>query len=141
MTQTLSDPWSELAEDMAPVAREAMTSLTEILAEAERRGYFGFARSGMGVVDKVVTSFSEEDVRALGDNIVLILETIRQMTQPEVMQMLRRTVDVVGEAEPVEPPSLFALLKELREPRVRRGLARVISMLRSVGADAPTARR
>lgn len=141
MTATVTDPWAELVEDLAPVAREAMTSLTENLAEAERRGYFGFARSGMGVVDKVVTSFSEEDVQALGDNIVLILETIKRMTQPEVMRMLRRTVDVVGEAEPAEPPSLFALVKELREPEVRRGLSRAISMLRSVGADTPTARR
>ncbi len=141
MTATVTDPWAELVEDMAPVAREAMTSLTEILAEVERRGYFGFARSGMGVVDKVVTSFSEEDVQALGDNIVLIFETIKQMTQPEVMRMLRRTVDVVGEAEPAEPPSLFALVRELREPEVRRGLSRAISMLRSVGADTPTARR
>ena len=141
MTATMADPWAELVEDMAPVAREAMTSLTETLTEAERRGYFGFARSGLGVVDKVVTSFSEEDVKALGDNIVLILETIKQMTQPQVMAMLQRTVDVVGEKEPTEPPSLFALVRELREPQVRRGLARAISMLRSVGTDTPTAER
>jgi len=141
MTVTMTDPWADLVEDMAPVAREALNSLTETLAEAERRGYFGFARSGMGVVDKVVTSFSEEDVKALGDNIVLILETIKQMTQPQVMAMLQRTVDVVGEKEPAEPPSLFALLKELREPQVRRGLARAISMLRSVGTDTPIAER
>jgi uncharacterized protein YjgD (DUF1641 family) len=137
----MAGPWAELVTDLAPVAEEAMTSLTEILAEAERRGYFGFARSGMGVLDKVVTSFSEEDVEALGDNIVLILDTIKQMTQPDVMAMLQRTVDVAREPEPAEPPSLFALLKEMREPEVRRGLARAISMLRSVGADTPTIRR
>jgi uncharacterized protein YjgD (DUF1641 family) len=141
MTTTTTGPWAELVKDMAPVAGQAMTSLTEILAEAERRGYFGFARSGMGVVDKVVTSFSEEDVDALGENIVLILDTIKQMTQPEVMAMLRRTVGVARESEPAEPPTLFGLLKEMRRPEVRMGLARVISMLGSVGADPPAARR
>ena len=33
----------------------------------------------------MVTSFGEDDVAALGDNVVLILNTLKEMTQPEVM--------------------------------------------------------
>lgn len=133
------DSLSELAGDASHLAGPVMASLTGRLGELERRGYLDFARSGLGVVDRIVTSYTEEDVEALGDNIVLILDTVRQMTQPEIMSMLSRTLTTVGEAEePAEPPSMFALLREMRDPQTRRGLARVLTMLRSVGEDAPT---
>ena len=131
------ESWEELLADAAPVARQALTSAISRLDEAERRGYMAFARSGVGVADRVVTSFSEDDVEALGDNIVLILETVKEMTQPEVMAMLRRTVAEVSEsaAHATEPPTLRALLRELRDPGVRRGLARLLAMLRTLGAQ------
>jgi uncharacterized protein YjgD (DUF1641 family) len=131
------DAWEELLADAAPVARQALTSAIGRLDEAERRGYLGFARSGAGVVDRVVASFSEDDVEALGDNIVLILETVKEMTQPEVMAMLRRTVAEVSEPadDPTGPPTLRALLRELRDPDVRRGLARLLAMLRTLGTQ------
>jgi uncharacterized protein YjgD (DUF1641 family) len=128
----------ELASDATTLAGPAMASLTERLAKLEEHGYLGFARSSLGVVDRVMTSFSEDDVEALGDNVVLILETVKEMTQPEIMTMLRRTAHMVNEPEavPTEPPSLFALLREMRDPEVRRGLARMLALLRSL-SDTP----
>ena len=37
------------------------------------------------IADRVVTEFTEEDVKALGDNVVTILNAVKEMTQPEVM--------------------------------------------------------
>ena len=128
--------YSELIGDLSPVASQGMASLSRGLAEADARGYVDFARSGMGVVDRVVTSFDQSDVEALGDNIVLILETLKEMTQPEVMEMLKSTVHQVQEAdEPDQPPSLFALLRELRTVEARRGLYRLVVALQSLGAS------
>ena len=44
----------------------------------EREGYFAFARGGWRIVERIVTEFSEDDVNALGDNIVTILNTVKQ---------------------------------------------------------------
>ena len=81
--------------------------------------------------------FGPEDVEALGDNIVLILNTVKEMTQPEVMTMLRRTAISAQSIDSslAEPPSLLALAREMREPEVRRGLGRTLSVLRTVGAE------
>lgn len=130
---------TELAQDLSPVANQGVQSLTQVLAEAENRGYGEFARSSFGIVDRVVTSFDEDDIAALGDNIVLILETVRQMTQPEVMLMLRSTLqNVQASGEPTQPPSLLSVLGQLREPEVRLGLARLVVFLRSLGSvEAP----
>lgn len=125
---------SELTKDLSPIAAQGFETVTRVMTEAETRGYTGFARSSIGVVDRVVTSFSEEDVEALGDNIVLILETVKEMTQPEVMSLLRSTLQNVHDTlEPDEPPSVLSLLGQMREPEVRRGLARLIVFLRGLG--------
>ena len=125
---------SELTRDLSPIASQGFETVTKAMTDAEERGYTGFARSSLHVVDRVVTSFSEEDVEALGDNIVLILETVKEMTQPEVMSLLRSTLQNVHDTpEPSEPPSIFSLLGQMREPEVRRGLARLIVFLRGLG--------
>ncbi|NNL47032.1 MAG: DUF1641 domain-containing protein [Acidimicrobiia bacterium] len=123
-----------LIDDIMPLTGDAFMTATQRLAELEQRGYFSFAREGLGVLDRVVTTYDEEDIRALGDNIVLILDTVKQMTQPEVMTMLRRTVDSIEETD-VESASLFTLARQMRDPEVKRGLARMLGMLRTVGAD------
>jgi uncharacterized protein YjgD (DUF1641 family) len=106
------------------------------LQTAEHKGYFGFARGGMQIADNVVTSFSEDDVRKLGDNVVLILNVVKDMTQPEIMSLIRNIVSGVEDevAKPVNT-SLPALLGQMRDPNVRRGLALTMRVLRVVGAQ------
>jgi len=129
----------ELVHDATPVLRQAMGSATDRLDALSRRGYGDFVAGGIGVVDRIVGAFDREDVEALGDNVVLMLETLREMTQPEVLRLLRRTVDDLHD-EPTAgsaPPSLLSLLNRLRRPESRRGLDRLLRLLESVGAAVP----
>ncbi len=128
-------PMLELVETVSELGRPAMESMTRSLATLDDRGYFDFARSGVRVVDRVVTGFDESDIEALGDNVVLILETLRDMTQPEVMQMLRRTLASAGGDEMADPPGLLGLMRLMRKPETRRGLARMIHALDSLGMN------
>lgn len=129
---------TELGSEATKLSGAMMAKVSDALADAERKGYFTFAQGGMSIAEKVVTSFDEKDIDALGDNVVLILNTVKQMTQPEIMTMLRRTMVTVQEDQvtDVKPPSTFALLKEMRDPDVRRGLARTLHMLRSIGLES-----
>lgn len=126
-----------LVEDIMPLTGDAFVKVTSSLADFERRGYFTFAKEGLGVLDRVVTTYDEDDIRALGDNIVVILDTVKQMTQPEVMTMLSRTVDSIEDVD-TEPASLFKLARQMRDPEIKRGLARLLGMLRTMGAENPS---
>ena len=128
-----------LAEEIGPLMTPAVSSLNERLAELDERGYFSKIREAIGIVDNVVASFSDEDVKLLGDNIVLILQTVKQMTQPEIMGMLGRAAVTLQEESPdssSKVPSARALLRQMRDPMVRRGMSRLLSTLRSIGADS-----
>jgi uncharacterized protein YjgD (DUF1641 family) len=119
-------------QEISPLSQDAFLTLMTRLDEAERKGYFAFMRAGMGVVENVVTSFSEEDVRQLGDNVVLILQTVKEMTQPEIMSMVRESVEVLRDEEPPENVSLFTIIRQMNDPEVKRGLSKTLSVLRTV---------
>ena len=131
------ESFSELLEDVSPLTGDAFVRVMELLDGFERRGYFDFAKAGARVIDNVVTSFTPEDADALGENVVLIIQAIREMTQPELMLMLRNTAFNVREQEVPGDISLFSLFKQMRDPAVKRGMARALSALRSVSGELP----
>ncbi len=69
---------------------------------------------------------------------VLIFETVKEMTQPEIMAVLYRMVEAIQrqqaalQAHTDETPSLWQLLQKVRDPAVRRGLGRALSTLSAV---------
>ena len=127
----------DLAETVGPLANEAFGKAVDEMTELERKGYFSFARGGMQIMDNVVTSFSEEDVNRFGDNVVLILNTVKDMTQPEILNFVRNTL-LVAEKEIDKPVdiSYMGLMRMMRDPEVRRGLALTMRVLQVVGAQA-----
>jgi uncharacterized protein YjgD (DUF1641 family) len=127
----------DLVQTVGPLTDHAFEKVVDVLQEAEHKGYFAFARGGLQIADNVVTSFSEDDVKKLGDNVVLILNTVKDMTQPEIMGLVR-TIMAQTEAEVARPvkTSVPALLGQMRDPNVRKGLALTMRMLSVVGAQA-----
>ncbi|MFN8185238.1 MAG: DUF1641 domain-containing protein [Candidatus Nanopelagicales bacterium] len=134
------DSLSELLHTVNSLSGAGLAKVTDVLATADEKGYFVFAREGSRIADRVVTEFTEEDVQALGDNVVTILNAVKEMTQPEVMGLVQRTAISVQDVEEthMEPPSIFALFKQMRDPQTRRGLARVMAMLHTVGEEHPS---
>jgi uncharacterized protein YjgD (DUF1641 family) len=134
------DGVQDLLEVAGPLSKEAFGKAERVFDEADHKGYFAFVKGGAQMMDNIVTSFSEDDVRQLGDNIVLILRTVKEMTQPEVMNFLHNTMSITEkELDAPMDISYRALLSQMRDPNVRRGLALTMRMLRGVGAQAAAA--
>lgn len=126
---------ADLGREVTPLTQDAFLTLMMELDAMERKGYFTFLRGGIEIMDHIVTSFSEDDIRQLGDNVVLILETVKEMTQPEIMLLLRNTAAVMREEDVSEDVSLLSLLRQLNDPGVRRGLAKTLSVLKTVSEN------
>jgi uncharacterized protein YjgD (DUF1641 family) len=130
---------SGLADEMEVLGRQMFSTTVERLDEMERAGYFAFASEGLKVTDRIVSEFSVEDVQALGDNVVTILKTVRNMTQPDVMALANNAVEAMrsGPAENGNV-STIQLLRELSDPKVRQGMSRMLQMMKAL-ADGPYA--
>ncbi len=133
----------DLTRDATPVVNEALQALIQFLDELDKKGYVPFFLEALRILDVIVTSFSVEDVRLLGDNIVLILNTVKEMTQPEMMRFLHNLTMAFKEGTEEEEPdvSLLGLLRQMRDPKVRKGLALSMQMLRIVAENREMAAR
>ena len=123
---------SEFTSEVMSLTEGMFLTLMSRLDEMERKGYFTFMQGGMEIMDTVVSNFTEEDVSQLGENIVLILNTMKEMTQPEVMQLLSSTALVMREEDIPEKVSMLYLMRQFNDPAVRRGLAKTMNVLRTV---------
>ncbi|MEN8238940.1 MAG: DUF1641 domain-containing protein [Actinomycetota bacterium] len=130
----------EFVSDLGPLTAEAFMKALNTLEDYESRGYFEFIGSGLGVVDRIVTGYSKEEVEALGDNVVDMLDIIKDLTQPEMLAVADRLLDVVARQQRVEaleiqdPPTLFGLIKLMRDPEIRRGIGRALRTFKAVTA-------
>jgi uncharacterized protein YjgD (DUF1641 family) len=125
-----------LIDEVTPIANQAFNTSVETLDRLERQGYFTFAQESWNILGRIVAEFSEHDVRALGDNIVTILTTVRNMTQPEILALANNAISAISPPEQVEDVSTLRLIRELGDPSVRRGLARLLNMVKAMDAEA-----
>lgn len=124
----------DFLNDAAPLIREYIVDFMAKLDEYDRRGYFEFIKETKNIVDKVVTSFTKEDVKALGDNIVTILKTIKNLTQPDMLQAVNNALQVYKKLniEVDEKVSIITLLREINSPEARRGFVFALRFLKSL---------
>lgn len=129
----------DLVQDATPLAREMFSDGLAKLDELDRKGYFAMARELQRALDNVVASFSVEDVRLLGDNLVAILQTVKNLTQPAMLQAINNAVSVYQKVDfdTVEEFSPWRAFREINKPEMRRGLGFMIVFLRNLSAHPP----
>jgi uncharacterized protein YjgD (DUF1641 family) len=125
---------TDLAKDAGPMVNEVIIDFTKKLHELEHRGYFDFFRETGKVVDNIITNFTAEDIRQLSENIVTILMTIKNFTQPEVLKGINNAVKVFNsmEMEKIPDYSLWQLMKEMRSPEMKQGFAFMIIFIKNL---------
>jgi len=129
----------DLREDFVPIAHEGILIAYRKLHELEQAGVIDFLKESAGVFHTVTTSFTPADGKALGENVVHILQTVRNLTQPEVLELADKAAGAL-KASPAEPLGRIALLRSLRDPEVRQGLTMFMRVLREMGSEADATR-
>lgn len=125
--------FSELVAESGPILTAMVEAGTARFGELEQRGTFAFGRSVLGLLDKVSTSYSPEDVDELGDALVGILDTVRNLTQTDVLEVANDAADVIHASHTLQPVGLMGAMRKSREPDVQRGIAVALAVLESLG--------
>ena len=130
----------DFLEDASPLVRESIIDFMAKMDEFDRKGYFQFFNELQNVMDNVVTSFTVEDVKALGDNVVTILNTVKSLTQPDMLHSINNAVKVYNklDIEIEENVSYFQLFKRMSTPEMRNGIAFGIKFLKSLAEQQYT---
>jgi uncharacterized protein YjgD (DUF1641 family) len=108
----------DLIKTVGPLADDAFGKVVDMTAELEAKGYFGFARGSIKLIDNIVASFSEEELNQIG--------VFANHTLVDCKQELEKPIDV----------SYVGLVKQMRDPAVRRGLALTLRIMQVIGTQA-----
>ena len=117
------DGTAGLFEDIKPLGKQIFNEILETLDELDRKGYFTFLKEMFGVLDRIITTFSEEDMVRLKDNIPVLA------TKASEAMALFEKMDAIVERD----ISFRALYRELKDPEVRRGIAVLLQFARIAG--------
>ncbi len=128
---------ADFADNAAPLTKEMINGWMEKLDELDRKGYFEFSREAVKIADTIVTSFTVEDVRLLRENITSILLTIKNLTQPEMLSSLNNALSFYRYMgiKVEKNISIWTILKELRDPEMRRGILYLIQFLKNMAGQ------
>jgi uncharacterized protein YjgD (DUF1641 family) len=123
----------DLMRDVGPIANEVIIDTTKKLHEFEQKGYFDFMREFGQVIDNIVTHYSVEDVRMLSDNVVVMLDTVKNLTQPEMLKSIDNAVKVFGNLEVDNIPqySVFKLMREMNKPYMKQAMGVFVTFMKN----------
>jgi uncharacterized protein YjgD (DUF1641 family) len=122
---------------------EALLDLYELLEQLHESGVLRLLRGALGSSDMLLETAvnaakSEEAIRGLRNAIALakMLGSI----DPDLLQGFARSVtETLGSQRPiVEPPGLFNLFADFRQPEWRRSMALINKFLATLGSELKT---
>ena len=127
----------DLMKDLEPIANEVIIDATKKLNEFEQKGYFEFMKEFGHIIDNVVTHYGAEDARMLGDNVVTILDTVKNLTQPDVLKSIDNAVKVFAnmETENVPEYSIFRVMREINKPEMKKAWGFLFTFLKNMSSD------
>lgn len=128
---------NDLAKDASPILHQMGLDGIHMMNQFEQKGYFDFLREAMKIMDNVVTHFTVEDVRLLSENIVTILETVKSLTQPDMLKAINSGLVVYKsiEVEDIEEYSLWKAMKAMNSKEMKRGLGFMITFLQNIAKE------
>jgi uncharacterized protein YjgD (DUF1641 family) len=142
----LRDPREELRKrlEAAPEQHaEALLESYELLQQLHDSGVLrllrGAASSGGMIIDAAVgAADSEEGIRALRN--AIILAKMLGAINPDLLQGFAVAMtETLGCHKPtVDPPGLFKLFAEFRQPELRRSMALINKFLETLGSELKT---
>jgi uncharacterized protein YjgD (DUF1641 family) len=125
---------NDFVKDATPIVHQVGLDAIQKLNYLEQRGYIDFFRELSKALDNIVTHFSAEDVKALADNVVVIMETVKNLTQPDMLKAVNNAVMIYKnlDMEQVEEYSLLRAMMQFRKPEMKRGIGFMVTFLKKL---------
>ena len=129
---------TDLLKDVGPIVNEVGIDFTHKLNEFEQKGYFEFFKEIANIMDNIISSYPPEEVRALSENIVTILDTVRNITQPDILHAINNAVSIFKnlDTENIKEYSLWKAFREMNTPEMKRGIGFMITFLKNLSQES-----
>ncbi len=128
---------NDFLKDASPIVQQVGLDAIKKMNELDQKGYIEFFKELSKVLENIVSHFTPQDVKELADNVVTILETVKGMTQPDMLSAMDNAVNVFKNLDTKDIPeySLWKAMKEMRSPEMKKGLGFMITFLKNLAKE------
>lgn len=129
----LFESMTDFAKDALPIANEMIIDFTRKVSVLEQKGYFEFFIELSKVFDNIITKLSPEDIKKLADNVGGILEIVKNLTQPEILNLLNKSLITFNYVAKEDIPkySMWKLFKEMRSSEMKQTLSFLLTFIKN----------
>ena len=122
---------NDFIKDISPVIRQMGLDLIKKLHNLDQKGYFVFINELRNILDKIVSHFSADDLRLLAANIVTILETLKNLTQPDILKAANNGIEIYKnlDTDNIEEISLWKAFRIMNSKDGKRALGFIMTFL------------
>ena len=134
---------NDFMKDASPIVQQIGLTAINKVNEMDQKGYIDFFKEMTRVMDNVVTHFTIEDVRELADKIVPIMEVVKEITQPDMLNAVSNAVVVYKHLETTDIPeySVWKMMKEMNSPEMKRGMGFIMTFLKNLSAQQDNSKK
>jgi len=126
--------FNDLIKDIGPIVSQVGLDSINKLNELDEKGYITFIKEIYKITDNIVANFSAEDVKNLSENIVPIINTVKNLTQPEILSVANNAVSVYKniDANKIPKYSLWKVFKDFKSPEIMKTLGFTLTFLKNM---------
>ena len=127
----------DLTKEIGPMANEAIIDFTKKLAVWEQKGYFAFVKDIGPIIENIIDGLTPKDMRDLADNVMLILNTVKDITQPNMLKSIDNAVRLYAsiETENIPSYSVWRLIREMNSPEMKRAIGFGITFMKNMSKN------
>ncbi len=122
----------DFIQDFAPVSKELFIDVMNKLDELDRKGFFVFIKDLSKLFNIILENYSKEDIKILSENITLITDIFKKLTQEETLNAVNNLLESLSESKtyPEGKLTYLKIFKEMNNQEVKKVLFTVLKILK-----------
>ncbi len=124
----------DLTKEIGPIANEVIIDFTKKMAVLDQKGYFRLIKDIGPIVDNIVMGLTPQDMKDLAENVMLVLNTVKDITQPNMLKSINNALHMYASIETEDIPSysIWRLLKEMNSPEMKKAIGFGITFMKNM---------
>ena len=115
---------TDLVKDAGPIIKQVGIDAVDKFNDIDNKGYFEVLKQVIIALETIMERYSKEDIQNLSENIITVVDTLFNITDPALMKNLNLAVTTVKSTHlnEVEKYSLWKIIREFTRPEMKQGI-------------------
>jgi uncharacterized protein YjgD (DUF1641 family) len=124
----------DFAVTAEPVLKTTVPQIIFFLDALEQNGVFRLLSTGLDVLRQIGSTYSQEEMKQIGDGMVRLTGCLKKLTSPEALNLLEKAADLPSKTDlsNAKPVGMWGMMGALSRPEVKAGMGVALELTSSL---------